>query len=61
MLGPAIEWALTGLFIVGSVIGMLLGLALARYLAGPTLQIFLAVAMLGTTAFIVVERVFLGS
>jgi len=59
--GRSIDWALTGLFIVGGVIGMFSGRVFARYLAGPTLQTLFAVAMLGTAAFIVVERVFLGS
>ena len=59
--GREIDWALTGLFVIGGVLGMFSGRVLARYLAGATLQFVFAVAMLATAAFIVVERLIVGA
>ncbi|WP_123630049.1 sulfite exporter TauE/SafE family protein [Salinisphaera orenii] len=59
--GREIDWALTGLFVIGGVLGMFSGRVLARYLAGATLQFVFAVAMLATAAFIVVERLVVGA
>ena len=59
--GREVDWALTGLFVIGGVLGMFSGRVLARYLAGATLQFVFAVAMLATAAFIVVERLVVGA
>ena len=43
--GREIDWTLTGLFVLGGVLGMAAGRLLARYLAGATLQSVFALAM----------------
>lgn len=58
--GREIDWALTGLFIVGGIGGMFSGRVLARFLAGATLQLVFSVAMFCTALFIVGERLFFG-
>jgi len=57
--GREIDWTLTGLFIVGGIIGMLAGRGLARYLAGAALQRIFAFGMVVIAVFIVVQRLFL--
>ncbi|GAB3682354.1 sulfite exporter TauE/SafE family protein [Salinisphaera aquimarina] len=57
--GRDIDWALTALFVVGGLIGMFGGRALARYLAGATLQIVFAVAMIAIAVFIGVAKLWL--
>lgn len=54
--GREIDWALAGLFVIGGVIGMFSGRALARYLAGATLQILFSVAIVCIGVFIILER-----
>jgi len=56
--GREIDWALTGLFIVGGIGGMFSGRVLARFLAGATLQLVFSIAMICTALFIVGERLF---
>ena len=43
--GREIDWTLTGLFVLGGVLGMAAGRLLARYLTGATLQSVFALAM----------------
>lgn len=59
--GREIDWALTGLFVVGGVIGMFSGRGLARFMAGVTLQIVFAGAMVCIALFIVAQRLLLGA
>lgn len=54
--GRPIDLVITGLFTVGGALGMAAGRALASYLAGRTLQIIFAIAMLGIAVFMLVER-----
>ena len=58
--GREIDWALTGFFVVGGIIGMFVGRGLARFLAGVTLQVVFSIAMIGTALFILVQRLALG-
>lgn len=58
--GREIDWALTGLFIVGGILGMFGGRVLARYLAGRTLQVVFAVAMVGVAVFMLIKQLLLG-
>lgn len=57
--GREIDWALMGLFVIGGIIGMLSGRGLARFLAGATLQLAFAAAMIAIAVFIVVQCLFL--
>lgn len=54
--GSPFPWALTGTFVAGGVLGMGLGTALARRLAGPRLQQLFAIAILCVAAFIVIKH-----
>lgn len=54
--GREIDWALTGLFIVGGVAGMFVGRGLTRYLGGARLQLVFAGAMVATGIFLVIEK-----
>lgn len=58
--GREIDWALTALFVVGGIIGMFIGRGLARHLAGATLQLVFALAMVCIALFIVGQRLLLG-
>lgn len=58
--GREIDWALTGLFVAGGIVGMFVGRGLARFLAGVTLQVVFSIAMIGTALFILVQRLALG-
>lgn len=51
--GRALDWGLTALFVVGGVVGTLLGVALGRRLSGPYLQRIFASAMITVAVFIV--------
>lgn len=54
--GRQITWVITGLFILGGAAGMVAGRVLAGYLAGRTLQVLFAVAMLGIAVFMLVTH-----
>lgn len=54
--GRHIEPAITALFIVGGAIGMGAGRALARYLAGRSLQLVFALGMVAVAVFMLVSR-----
>lgn len=59
--GREIDWTLMGLFIAGGVIGMFGGRLLARFLAGRTLQILFAIAMLAIAVFMLLKQLVLGA
>lgn len=54
--GRHIDWLLMSLFVAGGILGMFGGRSLTRYLAGTTLQIVFAVAMVGIGVFMVIQR-----
>ena len=53
--GRDIDWALTGLFILGGIMGMIGGRALSRYIAGPSLQFVFSIAMLLTAGYMILK------
>ena len=54
--GREIDWSLTGLFVIGGVLGMAGGRVLARHLAGTTLQLILALAMVTVAVGMLVQN-----
>lgn len=54
--GRDMNWAILALFVVGGVVGMFMGRALAQRLAGATLQTIFAVAMIVIAVFIGIDR-----
>jgi uncharacterized membrane protein YfcA len=54
-LGGQIPLELTGLFVVGGLVGMLVGIEASHYLSGPSLQKVFAAAMVLVAAFIIVR------
>lgn len=50
--GREFDWVLTGLFVVGGIIGMMGGRLVSRWLAGPALQLVFAVCIFATALFI---------
>lgn len=52
----ALPWQVVGWFVVGSVVGLLIGGKLALRLGGPTLQRVFAVAILGVGLFVIVRN-----
>jgi uncharacterized membrane protein YfcA len=54
--GRPLEWMLTGLFVVGGIIGMTLGTQWSRRLSGPVLQRGFAVALVVVAAFIITRN-----
>lgn len=53
--GREITWGLTGLFLLGGILGMGLGRVLAQRLAGPALQKLFAAAMVLLAVFILIH------
>jgi len=51
-----LEWMLTGLFVVGGIIGMTLGTQWSRRLSGPVLQQGFAVALVVVAAFVITRN-----
>lgn len=54
--GRPLAWILTGLFIIGGIVGMGLGMRLSRRLSGPTLQKGFALALVIVAAFIMAQN-----
>jgi len=54
--GRDLNWAITLLFVLGGIIGMFAGRGLAQRLAGSTLQILFAIAMILIALFIIADR-----
>jgi uncharacterized membrane protein YfcA len=54
--GRPLEWMLTGLFVVGGIIGMTLGTQWSRRLSGPVLQQGFAVALVVVAAFVITRN-----
>jgi uncharacterized membrane protein YfcA len=54
--GRPLEWLLTGLFVVGGIIGMTLGTQWSRRLSGPVLQQGFAVALAVVAAFVITRN-----
>ncbi|MDX1654034.1 MAG: sulfite exporter TauE/SafE family protein [Candidatus Competibacteraceae bacterium] len=57
--GQHFDWSLTGLFVMGGLVGISLGNRLSRRLAGPVLQRIFAVTMIALAIFILVRDVLL--
>ncbi len=55
--GRSLDWWITGLFVLGGLVGMALGMRLSRRLAGPQLQKLFAVLMVIAGAFILLSEV----
>ena len=56
--GGEIPLDVTVLFVVGGVAGMFAGIAVGRYLSGPTLQRVFAVVIVAVATFVVVRTIF---
>ncbi|MBI2992724.1 MAG: sulfite exporter TauE/SafE family protein [Gammaproteobacteria bacterium] len=56
--GRSLPWALTGMFVAGGFLGMILGHGFARRIAGPRLQKFFAAVMVVIGLFVLASRGF---
>ena len=57
MVGRPLEWAMTGLFVSGGIVGMTLGTRWSRKLSGPALQQGFAVALVVVAAFVITRNI----
>ena len=58
--GRSLDPLVTALFVLGGLLGMVMGGALSRRLAGPQLQKVFAAAMVGVAVFMLLQEAFPG-
>lgn len=54
--GHTLDWWVTGLFVLGGLVGMALGMRLSRWLAGPQLQKLFAALMVAVAVYILLRE-----